>query len=244
MSKESTTGTKAAIDAFESREDLKQYASNGLLLFALQLRRGIDDIHAVAADALTDGSDDKGCDLVYVDGDTRSAVIAQSYFAEKPKQAASSSKAAVLGTAAAWLLSTDLKKVPARLLPAAKELRKAINAGEIHRVEFWYVHNCHESSNVVKELDVVKSSARTLIDKHFPENEISEISSSEVGINTISEWYHAILTPILVSKNTPLISPGGMRWSPRTGNHTQPLSPPNGCTPSTRHMPKGCFLRT
>lgn len=209
MSKDADSGAKAALEAFKSREDLKQYASNGLLLFALQLRRGIDDIHAIAADALTDGSDDKGCDLVYVDADTHSAIIAQSYVAEKPKQAASSSKAAVLGTAAAWLLATDLKKVPSRLQPAAKELRKAINDGEIHRLEFWYAHNCNESSNVSKELEVVKNSARTLIDRHFPGNQTSEISCSEVGINTLREWYHAILTPILVTQKYSVDIPGG-----------------------------------
>lgn len=50
--------------ALELREDLQQYGDNAIGLFALALRFGLDDIHSVAAESITDGSDDKKCDLI------------------------------------------------------------------------------------------------------------------------------------------------------------------------------------
>ena len=83
--------------ALQSRENLKQYGSNALLLFALEMRFGIEDIHTVAADALTDGHDDKKCDLVYINVDEGSAVIAQGYFSNDPsKKEAPANKASDL----------------------------------------------------------------------------------------------------------------------------------------------------
>lgn len=47
-------------DDFNRREALKEnFNSNALMLYALELRFGIDDIFDVAVDSLTDGSDDK-----------------------------------------------------------------------------------------------------------------------------------------------------------------------------------------
>lgn len=47
-------------DDFNCRESLKEkFGSNALMLYALELRFGIDDIFDVAVDSLTDGSDDK-----------------------------------------------------------------------------------------------------------------------------------------------------------------------------------------
>jgi len=55
---------------FEARTDLKvQYGNNALMLYALQLRFELSDIISVASDALTDGGNDKKCDLIYVDQD-------------------------------------------------------------------------------------------------------------------------------------------------------------------------------
>jgi len=46
-------------EAFEAREDLADYDDNGLALFALALHFGLEDLDTIAADAITDGSDDK-----------------------------------------------------------------------------------------------------------------------------------------------------------------------------------------
>ena len=50
---------------FQARSDLtEKYGNNALLLYALQLRFEISDVVSVASDALTDGGDDKKCDLI------------------------------------------------------------------------------------------------------------------------------------------------------------------------------------
>ena len=73
---------------FQARSDLTaQYGNNALLLYALQLRFEISDIISVASDALTDGGNDKKCDLIYVDQDTGVAVVAQGYMKQTPKEA-------------------------------------------------------------------------------------------------------------------------------------------------------------
>lgn len=65
---------------YRGRTDLiSNYGSNSLLLYALQLRFDLSDIASVASESLTDGSNDKKCDLIYVDQDTGIAVVAQAY---------------------------------------------------------------------------------------------------------------------------------------------------------------------
>ena len=72
---------------FQARTDLtERYGNNALLLYALQLRFEITDIISVASDALTDGGDDKKCDLIYIDPDTGVAVIAQGYMKQSPAE--------------------------------------------------------------------------------------------------------------------------------------------------------------
>ena len=65
--------------AFNSRTDLEQYRQNALTLFALEMRFRLEDVHTVAATALTDSPDDKKCDLVYVDEESGDIVVAQGY---------------------------------------------------------------------------------------------------------------------------------------------------------------------
>ena len=61
---------------FEGRKNLKNlYGDNALLLYALQLKFDIEDIDSVATDALTDGADDKKCDLIYVDRESGIATV-------------------------------------------------------------------------------------------------------------------------------------------------------------------------
>jgi hypothetical protein len=71
--------TNALEAALEQREDLDQYEAAKRTLFALQLTLELEDIQSVAATAVTDGPDDKSCDLLYVDRDSRSVILAQGY---------------------------------------------------------------------------------------------------------------------------------------------------------------------
>ena len=103
---------------FQARSDLTaQYGNNALLLYALQLRFEISDIISVASDALTDGGNDKKCDLIYVDQDTGVAVVAQGYMKQTPKEAnlAPGNKASDLNTAATWVFAQNPDEVPEQI---------------------------------------------------------------------------------------------------------------------------------
>lgn len=185
-------------DAIAARDDLEQYGDNAIGLFALALRFCVDDIHSVAAESVTDGNDDKKCDLIYLDREEGVAVVAQCYSSEKNKPSAPSNKASDLNTAIAWLLQREIKELPKRLQSPAKELREAIKSGEIKRFEAWYVHNLPESENVREELTTVEHTAKTVIEKLNSPISIL-ISSSEVGRNKLEDWYKENLSPILVN---------------------------------------------
>jgi hypothetical protein len=177
----------------------------------LEMRFGIEDIHTVAADALTDGPDDKKCDLVYINVDEGAAIIAQAYFSpDFSKKEAPAQKASDLNTAAAWLLSRDISDLPDRIKPAATQLRNALNSGQITTIELWYVHNLPESKNVSNELKTVQGSAsnslRQILDKTvLPPN----VVTLEVGSQQLENWYKALTTPILVLNHFDVDVSGG-----------------------------------
>ena len=127
--------------AFDARDDLKKYKSASIGLFALQLKFGIEDIHSVAADAITDGGDDKKCDIVYINSGDKYAVIAQCYLAETTHGEAKANKASDLHAALAWLISSDVKTLPVSIKGAAIELRDALTANAIERIYVLYIHN-------------------------------------------------------------------------------------------------------
>lgn len=185
-------------DALSARDDLAQYGDNAIGLFSLALKFSVDDIHSVAAESITDGNDDKKCDLIYIDREDGVAVIAQCYSSTKSKQSAPANKASDLNTAIAWLLQRELADLPKRIRSAAKELRDAITSGEIRRIEAWYVHNLPESANVADELDTVGKTMATVLGALHPASKIST-ASVEVGKETLESWYRETLSPILVN---------------------------------------------
>lgn len=189
-----------ALQAFENRTELRQFTHNGLLLFALELRFGIDDICTVAATALTDGSKDRKCDLLYIDQDSRTAVLAQGYVATNVGKAeAPANKAANLATAAAWVLGNERPDdLGSSLRTASEELHAAIESGEIDALELWYSHNLPESQNVNLELERAAKSANALLLQLYPELAI-DVRSLEVGRSTLDDWYLSTQSPILVT---------------------------------------------
>ncbi len=192
--------TLSWLSALNGRTDLI-YGSNNLLLFALEIGLGMDDIHTVAASALTDGPDDKKCDLLYVDRDAGRAVIAQSYVsADTTKSEAKASKAADLNTAVSWLLSQDFAEMPNTLEPAAKELDAALEDGDVETLEIWYVHNLPESENVWKELSQVRKTADSMLQRYYRDTRPENVHVLEVGQQTLASWYKSISAPIVVSE--------------------------------------------
>lgn len=198
--------------AFKARDDLKQFGDDAFLLFALQIRWGIEYIEPVAADALIDGPDDKKCDLIYVDRDEKVAVVAQSYFSPRERSAAPANKAADLNTATSWVLAVDIDRLPEHVRPAAENLRDAVRSGEIEVMEFWFVHNLPEHENVSKELQAVEHTIRNVLRSQYSDPNC-DVRVKEVGIRTVEEWYQASTTPILVTAKLEVSVPGGYELS-------------------------------
>ena len=185
--------------AYESRNDLDKYGDNALGLFALALHYGLDDLDSVASDTITDGSDDKKCDLIYIDYDRSVCVVAQCYISSKQKPSAPSNKASDLNTAASWLLTQSIDSLPKRISPHAIALRSAIKDRTIDRLEFWYVHNLPQSENVNKELRAVATSASAITKNDFPDCSI-KCYAIEVGAERLDDWYTETQSPILVNE--------------------------------------------
>lgn len=183
--------------AYEARQDLKAYNDNGLALFALALRFRIDDIDSVAAESITDGHDDKKCDLVYINDEEQYAVLAQCYFSSKDKPEAPANKASDLNIALAWLLQRDIKEVPDRLNSAAQQIRASIRQGKVKTLYIWYVHNLPGSTNVKKELVTVQQTAITILQQDFNGSKV-QVHAIEMSDEIIGELYSESLSPILV----------------------------------------------
>jgi hypothetical protein len=194
--------------ALEARDDLKVYGDNALGLFALALRYPIDDLHSAASESITDGSDDKKCDILHIDLEEGIAVVAQCYVSTKQKQSAPSNKASDLNTAVGWLLQRPFKDLPVRLRQSARELRDAIADNQIRHLHFWYIHNLPESAIVADELATVEATAKSALNDLANSLKI-QISAQEVGKETLDEWYGDTLSPILVSDVISIDIPGG-----------------------------------
>jgi AIPR protein len=205
--------------ALQQRVDLAKYGTNKRLLFALQMICNIEDIDTVAATALTDGSNDKACDLVYIDRNAGRVVIAQGYESQDPtKSEAKASKAASLGQAVNWLLNKQKPVgVPSTLLSAWQELHDALTDGVITDVDIWYVHNLPESHQVSLELSAARDGARAHLNQNYPSADIN-VSATEYGRFLLEDRYKASQTPILVSNTFTIIVPGafeehGDKWT-------------------------------
>lgn len=192
----------------DSNEALAKFGDNAIGLLALALRFRIDDIESAAADCLTDGSDDKKCDIVFLDPDDEVAVVAQCYRSTRPKNAAPSNKASDLNTAVSWLLQRDLPDLPERLRPAATGLREAISAGKIRELHVWYVHNLPGSANVLEELKTVESTAESALKSNFGSTKV-RVSASEVCRDRLEQMYRETQSPILVSEHIDFRIPAG-----------------------------------
>ncbi|MFI3891104.1 hypothetical protein E4P34_03525 [Kocuria rhizophila] len=212
MENENTPPAEYEIDApawqaLSQRTDLFSYGyGNAIAIFVAQLRMGIEDAETFAADAVTDGGNDKKCDLVFVNRERETLVIAQAYANSKPKRANSgpANKASDLNTAVSWVLSGPLDSLPGNLKPAAAEARALINEGRVNSLEIWSVHNCPESKNIQTELDQVANTANNILSSEAYTDghaQISSIRAIEYGVNTINNLYLGTRTPISVTKS-------------------------------------------
>ncbi|WP_017935725.1 AIPR family protein [Nocardioides sp. Iso805N] len=199
--------------AFESRDDLQAYGDNALLLFVAQMRLGFDDVDTFASNSLTDGSNDKKCDLVAVSSDKQRIVLAQGYMTSKTGPGeAPANKASDLNTGVSWLLAGDLNGLPETLRGAAEEVRDALAGGEIRELQLWYVHNREESKNVADELVQAARTADGIIKSSFPDLDI-DVSAVEIGRTALEDEYARLQAPILVSEEYTFEVPGGFEMT-------------------------------
>lgn len=203
------TDETPGFDAFKSRDDLSKYGDNALLLFVAQLRLGFDDVDTFASNSLTDHSNDKKCDLVAVSADKQRIILAQGYMSKKPmRREAPAKKASDLNTAVSWLLAGDIDGLPRALRGAAEEVRDALSSGDVRELQLWYVHNCNESPNVLKELTQALKTADGLIKREFPGIDV-DVAAVEIGCAALEDEYARMQAPILVSDQFEFDIPGG-----------------------------------
>ncbi|MEP9349347.1 AIPR family protein [Xanthobacter sp. KR7-225] len=188
------------ISAYREREDLSPFGSAGLALFAMALKFGYDDLQTIGADAVVDGPDDKGCDILYIDREQRIAIICQSYVAKTPKSSAQDGKAATLRQAVSYLLEVDANSIPERLKASALALRGAIKDGDIDFLYLWFVHNCPGSKNVKSEMKAVAESVHSALTSRYGDRNIPAFSE-EISSEVLEKLYTDTNTPILVDEH-------------------------------------------
>lgn len=182
-------------DDYQTQEKLHKAfgIGNGHLVWVMSMYLDEPDPEQLGIDCLTDQPDDKKLDFIFLDRDGRRVVFAQGYYTEKKGGSAPANKASDLNTAAAWLISGDLSKVPEELGDSIREVRAAIDAGEIDQIELLYVHNMAQSKNVAMELET----ARKHLEKGLPGKDI-QIIAAELGLEECERLFIARESGILV----------------------------------------------
>ena len=229
---------------FDSDNNLKKYEHLARMLYALKLRFGIDDIDSVAAEALTDNSGDCKCDLIYIDDDTGTAVIAQSYEREQQNRAKSpkTKKATDLNTAIGWILGRDLHVLPIAVKSASEQLRNAINDGKIGVIYCWFVHNAKYSEEIDNEMLTVRETGHAVLSKCFPNSGI-QVHAEQINDSLIEEMFQNKNSKVLVKDTIELELPystfeiSGSRWSACQASRTYGICHENAAF--TRRQRKG-----
>jgi hypothetical protein len=189
---------KAVEEALAGRRDLDVYGDNKRLLFAVQLHLGVDDISGLAADTLTDGGDDKACDLIYVDREAGIILLVQGTEYRSERVAAKPSKATTLFQAVTWVFSHDFDEVPEGLRPRVEEVRAALAENVIREIWVWFVHNMPESINVQRELKAIRTALDAAVGSGYPQQK-PHTRVDEIGRETLAKWYRSSRTSIQVT---------------------------------------------
>lgn len=183
-------------------EELRQrFGANALLLFAMGLRLGTDEHEDLRRDDLLDGHGDKKVDFFHIAWDTGCAIVAQAYDAVSPKaKEPPAGKAADLNTALSWLLDSDLADIPRPdVRAAAQQLRDALDSGDVHTLEVYYVHNLRSSGNVDAELRTVRASLLKRLEAR--QGRIArpiDATVSQLGLPEVIALYEARHSPIRI----------------------------------------------
>lgn len=183
---------RAAFEQFSSNLEL---GVDGIGLFAIDQRFGVDDVRTAAAESITGGGDDKKLDIIYLDTTRGLLVVAQCFDSPVAKKAAPANKASDLNAAIAWLLTSDLDMVPEGIRGRVAEVRDAIESDSVRDFHLWYVHNAPESKNVSVEVANAERTAAHLLAKRGG----IQVFAAEVGSETLERWHLGSKRTIKVS---------------------------------------------
>lgn len=173
------------ISAFKSETQLiKDYGeNNAFLIWVMGLYLDYSDLCELADESLTDQTDDKKIDFLRIDNERQKIYIVQGYYTTKEKDNAPANKASDLNTAAAWLTTGDIAKLPVCLQEVVKDARESIKNGDVTNVELVYVHNCGESVQVEQELKTAKSYYQKAM------GDAVSVTYKEIGSQTVSKLF-------------------------------------------------------
>lgn len=158
--------------------------SKAYLVWVMSLYLDESNLEELTDNNLTDDSDDKKIDFIRLDLNKRKLIFVQGYYSKSHKDNAPANKASDLNTAAAWLTTGELKKMPNMLQDIIKSSREAINNSEIDTIELLYVHNCGESVPVENELKTVKDYLQKALN-----DKIISVSYKEIGYRETARMY-------------------------------------------------------
>lgn len=195
----------------DERDDLSSFLpSQRLILRLLEIEFGVEDSASLGAEVITDGSNDKKLDAIYVDRDRGILVVAQGYWSTSSAASAKANKASDLTVAASWITSGDLTGVPTNLKSAIEDARQAIGEGSVHEIRFWYCHNLRSSKGVGTEVDQAVAAARQLVAQQYPDvaSDIT-ITGQEIGIDELGTLSLRTSIPILVKDEIAFIVEDG-----------------------------------
>ncbi|MBI3811400.1 MAG: AIPR family protein [Nitrospirae bacterium] len=201
--------------AFHANTNLidKLGTGNAHLAWTLALYLEEPDVATLASEALTDGPDDKKIDFIHLDTDSRRLVFAQGYRSDTKKEAAPANKASDLNTAAAWLVSGDLKDIPDRLQPIIQSCRTAIENGDVETIELLYVHNLPESVNVARELQTVQEHLQKVLANRSGLTVIArELGASKIESLFLSQDSHIDVKDEIICPSKVQFSASGQKW--------------------------------
>jgi len=182
------------------------------LVSAIGLYTEQADLTSLAAEGLTDGSNDKKIDFIYLDRDGRRIVLAQGYMSKKKNDSAPANKASDLNTACAWIISGDISLVPEKLRGIVLDCRAAISEGEIDYIDLLYVHNLPESINVARELQTVEEHLRTALSGNRLLIRAIELGSSKIEHLFSAHDSHIAITEEVLVPRAIQVSEAGGKW--------------------------------
>lgn len=184
------------LEAFKQQTELiREFGeANAYLIWIMSMYLDNPAPIELGSQALTDGGDDKKIDFIELDRDLHKIVFAQGYYSKKTVDSAPANKASDLNTAAAWLISGDLKNVPDNLRNIISECRDAILSGDIDQIDLLYVHNLPESVNVSRELITVAQH----LAKSLPAHSDITVIHKELGLENSEKLYLVQESSIIV----------------------------------------------